>query len=113
MDVLYAIVDVDKLGEEGEMNLEEQIIESPTNPEEKKRKVALEDLYAIVNKEHKKKQNEDAPPAESNTVDGMYYNTVAIRNEEVAPQISPHTVEKLYTAVSRSQKDNANPPKEP
>ena len=102
MDVLYAVVDMDNQGEgRDEVNLDKQIIESPPNSEEKKRQIALEDLYAVVNKQHKKKQfeNKDAPPAQSNTVDGVYYNTAAIRkghaieDEEIVPQIPPHTIE--------------------
>ena len=58
--------------------------------------------------------NEDTPPAQSNTVDGVYCNTAAIRKEkaaeyeEVAPQIPPHTVEKLHTAVVKKPKSSAN-----
>ena len=56
MNVLYAVVDIDKHGEEGQMKQDEQNSENPPNPEEKKRQVALEDLYAVVHKQHKKKQ---------------------------------------------------------
>ena len=54
------------------------------------------------------------PPTQSSTVDGVYYNTAAIRkghaveDEEIAPQIPPHTVEKLYTAVMKKPKGSAN-----
>ena len=86
---------------------DEQIVENPLNSEEKKRQMVLEDLYAVVNKQQKKIQNKDAPSAQSNTVDGVYYNTAAVTkghavgvdDEEIAPQIPPYTIEELYTAV--------------
>ena len=91
MDVLYAVVDMNSKGEEEQMKQAyEQNAERPPNSEEKKRQMALEDLYAVVNKQQKKKRNKDAPPAQSNAVEGVY----AVE-DEVAPQIPPHTVEKL------------------
>ena len=99
-DALYAVVDMNKQGEEREMK---QVEENPPIPVEKKGQVALEVLYAVVNKQQKKKQNEEIPPAQSNPVDGEYYNAAAIRkahaveDEEIPPQIPPHTVEELYT----------------
>ena len=74
-----------------------------------KKQVALEDMYAIVNKQQKKKCNEDTLP---NTVERVYYNAVkkecALEYEEVAPKIPPYTIEKLYTAVVKKPKSNAN-----
>ena len=104
-DALYAVVDKNKQGEEREMKQDE---ENPPIPVETKGQVALEDLtvYAVVNKQQKKKQNEETPPAQSNPVDGVYYNAAAMRkeqaveDEEIAPQIPPHTVQELYTAVA-------------
>lgn len=106
MDALYAVVDMDKheQEEEGKMMLEEKIVENPPNQEEKKRGVALEDLYAVVNKQQKKIQNKDTSPAQSNTDDKVYYNTALamrkghddVHDEKAAPQV-PHTQLKSYT----------------
>ena len=116
MDVLYAVVDMNSQGERGQMVQAEQNAENPPNSEEKKGRIALEDLYAVVNKQQKIKQlNQDAPPTQSNTVDGVYYNTAAIRkghaveDEEIAPQIPPNMVEKLYAAVAKKPKGSTNP----
>ena len=57
-------------------------------------------MYAVVNKQPKKKCNEDTLP---NTVERVYYNTVkkkcALEDDEVAPKIPPYTIEKLITEV--------------
>ena len=117
MDVLYAAVDMKSQGKGGQMVQAEQNVENLPNSEEKKRQIALEDMYAVVNKQHKKKQNQDVPPTQSNTVDGVYYNTAAIskghavelEDEEVAPQMPPNTAEKLRdTAVIKKPKGIAN-----
>jgi Na+-transporting NADH:ubiquinone oxidoreductase subunit NqrC len=99
IEILYAVVDMNKQGEEGEMKRDE---ENPPIPEDKKRQVALEDMYAVVNKQQKKKQNEDTPPAQSDTVDGVDYNNIAairkehaVEDEGIPPRIPPHTAEKL------------------
>ena len=100
-DALYAIIDVNKQGKEGEVK---EVEENPPIPVEKEGQVALEVLYAVVNKKQKKKQNEETPPAQSNQVDGVYYNAAAIRkkhaveDEEIPPQIPPHMVEKLLNS---------------
>ena len=107
-DALYAVVNKNKQGEEGQMKQDKA---NPPIPVETKRQVALEDLYAVVDKQQKKKQNEETPPAQSNsTVDRVYYNTAAIRkeqaveDEEIPPQIPPHMDEELYTAVEKCEK---------
>ena len=110
-DALYAVVNMNKQGEEGEMK---QVEENPPIPVEKKGQMALEDLYAVVDKQQKKKQNEETPLAQSNPVDGVYYNATAIRkahaveDKEIPPQIPPHTVEELYTAVEKCKKKKPN-----
>ena len=99
-DALYAVIDMNKQGEEREMKHDE---ENPPIPVEKKGQVALKDLYAVVDKQQKKKQNEETPPALSNSVDGVYYNAAAIRKAHAAeyevavPQIPPHMV-TLYNS---------------
>ena len=104
-DALYAVVDMNKQGKEGEVK---EVEENPPIPVEKEGQVALEVLYAVVNKQQKKKRNKETPPAQSNP--GVYYNAAAIRkehtveDEEIPPQIPPHTVEELYTAVEKCKK---------
>ena len=94
-DALYAVIDMNRQGEERETKHNE---ENPPIPVEKKGQVALKDLYAVVDKQQKKKQNEETPPALSNPVDGVYYNTAAIRkehaaeDEEIPPKIPPHMI---------------------
>ena len=120
MEVLYAVVDMPEKsqGEEAGqlMKQDEKNVENlPNDSVEEKSGVALEVMYAVVNKQEKKKQRGDTPPAQSNTVDGVYCNTAAIRKEkaaeyeEVAPQIPPHTVEKLYTAVVKKPMGGTTP----
>ena len=109
MDALYAAVDMDKheQEEEGKMMQEEKIVEYPPNQEEKKRGIALENLYAVVNKQQKKIQNKDTPPAQSNTDDKVYYNTALamrsghddVHDEKASPQVPP-TQLKSYTQPS-------------
>ena len=110
MDIIYITVDVNN------KRKATPNIKNLPYLEEKKRHVALEDMNAIVNKQQKKKQNEDSPPIPvySNTVDGVYYNAAAIRKEhtveyeEVAPQMPPHAIEK---ATYSSCEEATNPPK--
>ena len=110
MDVLYAVIDMNKQGEEGQTMQGEQIVENPPNSEEKKREIALEEMYAVVNKQQKKQQT---IPVYSTTVNSLHYNSVkmecAVEYEEVAPQIPPHTVEKLYTAVVKKPNGSTTP----
>ena len=57
MEVLYAVVDMpeNSQGEEGQlMKQDEKNVESPPNSDETKRGVALENLYAVVDKQQKK-----------------------------------------------------------
>ena len=99
-DALYAVVDMNKQKQEREMKHDEK---NPPIPVEKKGQVALKDLYAVVDKQQKKKQNEETPLAQSNPVDGVYYNTAAIRKvhaaeyEVAVPQIPPRMV-ALYNS---------------
>ena len=99
-DTLYAVIDMNKQGKEREMKHNE---ENPPIPVEKKGQVALKDLYAVVDKQQKKKQNEEIPSTLSNPVDGVYYNTAAIRKVQAAeyevavPQIPPRMV-ALYNS---------------
>ena len=94
-NALYAVIDMNKQGEEREMKHDEK---NPPIPVEKKGQVVLKDLYAVVDKQQKKKQNEETPPAQSNPVDGVYYNAAAIRKahaveyEVPVPQIPPRMV---------------------
>ena len=118
MDALYAVVDVGSQGEDGKRVQNEPNVENLPNSEEKKGQVALEDLYAVVNKRQKKKQNENTSPAQSNTatVERVYSNIKKLKQaaeeEEIAPQIPPHTVEKLYTAVVKKSNDSVHPTEE-
>ena len=67
-------------------------------------------MYAVVNKQQKKKHNEGTLRTHSNTDEGVHYNTVkecALDDEEAAPQIPPHTIEKLHTAVVKNPKGSA------
>ena len=77
-----------------------------------KKQVALKDMYPVVNKQQKKKCKEDTLPTYSNMDKGVYYNTIKkehnMEDEEVAPQIPPHTIEKLYMAAVKKQKGSAN-----
>ena len=49
------------------MKEDKQNVKNPPNSEETKRRVALEDMYAIVNKQQKKKHKEDTLPIHSST----------------------------------------------
>ena len=99
-DALYAVIDMNKQEQEREMKHDEK---NPPIPVEKKGQVALKDLYAVVDKQQKKKQNEETLPALSNPVDGVYYNAAAIRKahaveyEVPVPQIPPCMV-ALYNS---------------
>ena len=93
----------------------------------------LEGIYAVVNKK-KREEDEDAPPVPPHTTEELYTavvktskviatgdkeNTLKLpipsetdsnnntENEEVAPQLPPHTVEELYTAVQKKPKKGA------
>ena len=99
MDITYAAVDVSNKCKEEQMEPNSsKCIKNPPYVEETKRQVALEDMYAVVNKKQKKKQNEDTPPVPvySNIANQEYYNTAASRKghtmeyEEIPPQIPPH-----------------------
>ena len=96
-DALYAVTDMNKQEQEREMKHDEK---NPPIPVEKKGQVVL---YAVVDKQQKKKRNEETPPAQSNPVDGVYYNAAAIRKPQAAeyevavPQIPPRMV-ALYNS---------------
>ena len=99
MDITYTAIDVSSKCKEEQMEPNNsKSIKNPPYVEETKRQVALEDMYAVVNKKQKKKQNEDTPPVPvySNTANQEYYNTAAMRKghvmerEEMPPQIPPH-----------------------
>ena len=75
-DVVYAVLDESetitciaygKTKKEGQMKEDKQNVKNPPNSEETKRWVALEDMYAVVNKQQKKKHKEDTLPIHSNT----------------------------------------------
>ena len=117
-DVVYAVLDESetiaciaygKTKKEGQMKEDKQNVKNPPNSEETKRQVVHEDMYAVINKQQKKKPKEDTPLTHSNTNERVYYKKEHVmEGEEVAPQIPPHTIEKLYTAVVKKPKSNAN-----
>ena len=94
-DVVYAVVDksktiacilCDKTKKEVQVQQDKQNVKNRPNSAEKEKQVALEDMYAVVNKQQKKKCKEDTLPTHYNTVEGVYYNTVK-KEVEVTPQM--------------------------
>ena len=73
----------------------------------KKEQIALEEMYAVVNK--KQKINKDKSPSIlPHVVEDLNTTVSTIKNEEKPPPIPPHTIEELYAAVKKKPKENAD-----
>ena len=74
----------------------------------KKEQIALEEMYAVVNKKQKINKDTESPSIPPHVVEDLNTTVSTTENEEKAPPIPPHTIEELYSAVKKKPKESAD-----